>query len=80
MTPHSVCQRLGKTPTARQSAYRSLFRTKLSAQTLADIRESTNNAWVLGSNRFKAKIEKLTKRQAALALLIIITMLAIFIP
>ncbi|MEE8636122.1 MAG: hypothetical protein V3T12_08895, partial [Acidiferrobacterales bacterium] len=50
---------------ARQSAYRRLFRTKLSAQTLAAIRESTNKAWVLGSNRFKAKIEKLTKRQAA---------------
>ncbi len=36
----------------------------ISAQTLAAICESTNKAWVLGSNRFNAKIETLTKRQA----------------
>ena len=65
VTPHSVYRRLGQTPKARQAAYRSLFRTQLSADTVSAIRESTNKAWVLGSDRFKVKIQKLTKRQAS---------------
>ncbi len=39
-------------------AYRQLFRTRISNDTLEDIREATNKAWVLGSDCFKRKMEK----------------------
>lgn len=64
ITPHLVYKRLGKSPEERQKAYRQLFRTRISEMTLEEIREATNKAWVLGNDRFKAKIEKLTARQS----------------
>lgn len=57
-------RRLGKRPNDRQKAYRALFRNHLSLNTVEDIREATNKAWVLGSSRFKKKIEKLAGRRA----------------
>jgi putative transposase len=64
VTPHSVYRRLGPTPEAPRAAYRDLFRTKRSADTLSAIRESTNRAWVLGSDQSKARVEKRTARRA----------------
>ena len=64
ITPHNVYKRLGKTEPERQKNYRSLFKTKIDERTLEEIRKSTNKAWVLGNDRFKDKIEKLTQRQA----------------
>ncbi len=63
ITPHKLYKRLGKTEQERQQHYRSLFRTKINEKTLEEIREATNKAWVLGNERFKDKIEQLTKRQ-----------------
>jgi putative transposase len=63
ITPHKLYQRLGKTPEQRQQSYRALFKTKLDERTLEDLRTATNKAWVLGDDRFKDKIEKLTQRQ-----------------
>lgn len=63
ITPHVEYKRLGKTPEERQSAYRQLFRTRLGATTLAEIRQATNKAWVLGSERFKRRIEKQLDRR-----------------
>jgi putative transposase len=63
ITPHTLYQRLGKTPEQRQQSYRALFKNKLDERTLEDIRTATNKAWVLGNDRFKCKIEKLTQRQ-----------------
>jgi len=48
----------------RKKAYRQLSRTHIADITLEEIRKATNNARVLGNNRFKKKIEELTARQA----------------
>lgn len=65
VTPHGEYRRLGKTPEDRQSAYRALFRYRITARTLDDIRTATNKAWVLGNERFKAMIERKLDRQAS---------------
>ena len=64
ITPHLLYNRLGKTDEERQKNYRQLFRSQFSEKTLVEIREATNKAWVLGNDRFKNRIEKLTSRQA----------------
>jgi len=61
--PHPLYRALGQTAEARQMAYRQLFRTRLSEKTLQEIRAATNKAWVLGNERFKDQIFKLTGRQ-----------------
>jgi len=65
LTPHALYLRLGKTEEERQSAYRSLFRGLLPERQLSEIREATDKGWVLGDDRFKAKIEVKTGRRAA---------------
>jgi putative transposase len=65
VTPHAQYRRLGQNATARQAAYRQLFRAKIAVADLEAIREATNKAWVLGSDRFKAKIETLSGRRTA---------------
>jgi putative transposase len=65
VTPHQVYLRLGATSEERQQRYRILFKSHLSKQTLDEIRESTNKAWVLGDSRFKEKIKKKLNRRAA---------------
>jgi putative transposase len=56
--PHGEYTRLGKTEQERHEAYRQLFRTRIPQMTLEAIREATNKAWALGSDRFKRKMEK----------------------
>ena len=63
LTPHSLYQRLGGTAAARQQAYRALFRHHLSGETLDAIREATNKAWVLGSDKFKDRLAKKLERR-----------------
>jgi putative transposase len=65
LTPHALYQRLGNTATARQQAYRALFRHHLSGETLDSIREATNKAWVLGSDKFKDRLAKKLERRVA---------------
>ena len=65
LTPHDLYQRMGQDQLSREKAYRELFRCHLAEKTLADIRAATNKAWVLGSDRFRKKIEKLAERQTA---------------
>ena len=65
LTPHGLYQQLGRTEVARQQAYRELFRHHLRGETLDEIRETTNKAWVLGSERFKAWLAKKTERRVA---------------
>lgn len=61
--PHALYRRLGRSATARQSAYRKLFRAAVSKTDLEAIREATNKAWVLGNDRFREKIEQLSGRR-----------------
>ena len=63
LTPHAIYRRLGRTPEERQKAYRALFRKQLSGETLDEIREATNKAWVLGRDRFRKKIATMTERR-----------------
>ncbi len=63
ITPHSEYRRLGKTDEERQAAYRQLFKHRIPENSLAEIREATNKAWVLGNDRFKQRIQaKLDRR------------------
>ena len=63
LTPHVLYHQLGKTESERKSAYRALFRGRMPERDLAAIRETMNKAWVLGDDRFKAKIEAKTGRR-----------------
>ncbi len=58
ITPHQEYKRLGSTDEERQTNYRQLFRAKIPEMTLAEIREATNKAWVMGSDKFKSKIAR----------------------
>ena len=62
--PHPVYSGLGPDDRARQSAYRQLFRGALSKADLEAIREATNKGWVLGNERCRGTIEKLSGRRA----------------
>ncbi len=64
LTPHIVYRRLGKTPKDRCQAYRALFKHRLGADTLTEIREATHKAWVLGDANFKKRMEQRTGRPA----------------
>ncbi len=57
VTPHDEYFKLGKTNESRLKAYLALFKSKIPDKTLGEIRSCTNKAWVLGSSRFKEKIE-----------------------
>ena len=61
---HLLYRRLGKTAEERQTAYRALFRGRMADRDLADIREATAKAWVLGDDRFKQQIEAKTGRRS----------------
>ncbi len=63
--PHELYRQLGKDGPERQTSYRALFQRDIDDRTLGDIRQATNNAWVLGNDRFRQSIEELTQRQAA---------------
>ena len=58
VTPHHEYKRLGVSSAARQSAYRQLFSARIPNQTLEEIREATNKAWILGNEQFQQRIEK----------------------
>jgi len=60
---HALFARLGRDAPARQEAYRALFREKLDAQFIDDLRAATNGGWVLGDERFKGEIADATKRR-----------------
>ena len=61
--PHEIYMRLGTTNKSRQQAYRELFKIHIGENSLMEIRETTNKAWVLGNGRFKQEIEAMTTRQ-----------------
>jgi putative transposase len=58
VVPHPEYLRLGESNEARQAAYRELFKHQLSENRIAEIREATNKAWVLGNDRFKQRIQE----------------------
>jgi REP-associated tyrosine transposase len=60
---HLEYRRLGKTDDARQGAYRLLFKHHIPEMSIAEIRDATNNAWVLGNDRFKQRIQQKLERR-----------------
>ncbi len=63
LSPHVEYRRLGKSTEERQAAYRQLFKHHVSEESVNAIRDATNKAWVLGSDRFKQRIEKQLERR-----------------
>lgn len=63
ITPHAVYKSLGINGNSCQPGYRDLFKHHISTADVKGIREATNKAWVLGSDRFKEKVEQLMDRQ-----------------
>jgi len=61
--PHDEYLRLGGEGGARQAAYRQLFRSQLDNEMVSQIRDATNNAWVLGNDRFKQRIAQQLERR-----------------
>jgi putative transposase len=62
--PHEIYLRLGRSLEERRLSCRQLFGVPVNAAELETIRETANKAWVLGNDRFCARIEELTGRRA----------------
>jgi putative transposase len=62
-TPHPVYRRLGNNTKERAKAYRALFRGHLDDKLLHEIRQTTQQGMVLGSDRFKQEVEQLSGRR-----------------
>lgn len=60
LTPHPLYMALGENDSARQGAYRALFRSQLDRAAVDDIRLALGQNQPLGNERFYARIEKLT--------------------
>ena len=63
--PHLEYRRLGKTPEERQAAYRQLFKHHVAEKSINEIRDATNKGWVLGSDRFRQRLQKQQERRVA---------------
>ncbi|TNF86545.1 MAG: transposase [Gammaproteobacteria bacterium] len=64
ITPHREYSKLGGSDKQRVSAYRALFKKKISDETIELITESTIKGWALGDAKFARKIEKISGRRA----------------
>ncbi|PHR84095.1 MAG: transposase [Colwellia sp.] len=65
LTAHHCYEVLGHNTESRKVAYRTLFKAHIPKLKLAEIRDATNKAWVLGDNRFKEQIEQQTGRRSS---------------
>jgi len=64
VTPHRLYRSLGQDKQSRCEAYKSLFKHRINTIDLDAIRDASNKAWVLGSDKFKKRMEKLSTRRA----------------
>mgnify|MGYP001812833589 FL=1 len=65
VTPHPLYRQLGPDDGSRRRAYLALFDNRIEDDVVEAIRKTTNKAWVLGNDRFRAHIEAILDRQAA---------------
>lgn len=63
IAPHDMYQRLGRSATSRQEAYRGLFKTHMDDTVLDEIRGATNGNYVLGTERFQEEIGMMLGRR-----------------
>jgi len=59
-TPHPLLLALGNEPKERQASYRELLKHHVEGKLLEEIQLAVNKGMVLGNERFKAEIERLT--------------------
>ena len=59
-TPHSLYLSLGDDGISRQKKYRELMRENLNAEVIAKIRHCANTGLVLGTEKFRSQVQKLT--------------------
>ncbi|HSQ04711.1 MAG TPA: transposase [Burkholderiales bacterium] len=64
ITAHRQYRVLGMEPETRQLAYRALFHAGIDEPNLRAIRDATNTAWALGSDRFRDAISSALNRRA----------------
>jgi putative transposase len=63
VTDHALYWALGNTPFAREAAYKELIEQGLAAEEVTSIRDATLKGWALGSDKFKARLEKQINRR-----------------
>lgn len=66
VTPHERYLALGSSTMSRQTAYRALFGGSGESSAFAAIRDATNHAWALGSERFRRDVSRAGRRAAPL--------------
>jgi putative transposase len=59
-TEHQQYEALDDTIEGRQSAYRDLLATQLDTETVNEIRHALNTGFVLGNEKFRAEVERLS--------------------
>ena len=67
VTPHALYKRLGRNQTARQAAYRELFRASLAPEQVHDIRAAWQTGTPLGNDRFREQIEAAVNKKVGYA-------------
>lgn len=65
ITDHPLYWALGNTPFEREATYKALTEQALTPEELDRMRRSTTKGWALGSDQFKAQLEKLTLRRVS---------------
>ncbi|WP_148560797.1 hypothetical protein [Magnetospira sp. QH-2] len=63
ITGHPCYDTLGHAGGQRRKAYQGLFKEGIPDRALEEIRLNTNKGWVLGGDRFKGEIKKMTDRR-----------------
>ncbi|MBL6945721.1 MAG: transposase [Rhodospirillales bacterium] len=63
ISPHPCYKALGNSKEACRKAYRALFKRRLSPEIRDEIEACAAKGWALGSDRFKAEIEKTAGRR-----------------
>jgi putative transposase len=63
ITDHALYWALGNTPFSREAAYRNLLEQGLTADEVLAVTEATRKGWALGSDKYKAQLEKTINRR-----------------
>lgn len=67
LTAHPIYLGLGQDDVSRKEAYQALFEHHIPDNSLKEIRDALQKAWVLGDSRFKQQIEQQLGRSVALS-------------
>ncbi|MES2538133.1 MAG: transposase [Pseudomonadota bacterium] len=65
ITDHPLYWALGNTPFEREAAFRQLIEQELSPEEMATVDSAARTGWALGTEKFKAALEKQTTRRVS---------------